>query len=234
VNNVIFNWRHRTLDGGDASSQVNCINNYYKPGPITQDNVRSRIGLPQPSTDKQSGKTRFGQWYVAGNVVEGDDKVTADNWLGMQFANEHMSENLLTVSTDAARPHAAEVKVDQAFPMPKITVQPAGDAYATVLKSAGAMLPKRDAVDSRIVNEVQTGKVTFVDGKGIITSIDQVGGYPAYKGAPFKDSDNDGLPDEWESTHGLDPKNPADSPVISSDGYSNIERFLNEDAVVGN
>ena len=43
INNVIFNWRHRTLDGGDDTSRVNCINNYYKPGPVTMDKVRNRI-----------------------------------------------------------------------------------------------------------------------------------------------------------------------------------------------
>lgn len=44
IDNVIFNWRHRSLDGGDDTSRINCINNYYKPGPVTQDNVKHLIG----------------------------------------------------------------------------------------------------------------------------------------------------------------------------------------------
>ena len=35
VNNVLFNYRHRTVDGGDHRSFFNIINNYYKPGPGT-------------------------------------------------------------------------------------------------------------------------------------------------------------------------------------------------------
>jgi hypothetical protein len=33
VNNVVFNWRHRTVDGGDNTSRANIINNYFEPGP---------------------------------------------------------------------------------------------------------------------------------------------------------------------------------------------------------
>jgi len=62
---------------------------------------------------------------------------------------------------------------------------------------------------------------------GIISQISQVGGYPEYKGTPYKDSDNDGIPDTWEIAHGLNPKDPADSPKITKSGYSNIEVFLN-------
>jgi hypothetical protein len=35
VNNILYNWRHRTVDGGDHLSFYNIINNYFKPGPIT-------------------------------------------------------------------------------------------------------------------------------------------------------------------------------------------------------
>ncbi|MDD3431142.1 MAG: hypothetical protein PHF38_03855, partial [Bacteroidales bacterium] len=40
-NNVIFNWRHRTMDGGDETSMINVINNYYRPGPATNENMRA-------------------------------------------------------------------------------------------------------------------------------------------------------------------------------------------------
>ena len=35
VNNVLFNWVHRSVDGGDYTARYNIINNYYKPGPAT-------------------------------------------------------------------------------------------------------------------------------------------------------------------------------------------------------
>ena len=64
--------------------------------------------------------------------------------------------------------------------------------------------------------------------QGIITDISQVGGYPDYKGTPYKDADNDGIPDEWETKNGLNPKNSSDATADKdNNGYSNIEEYLN-------
>jgi hypothetical protein len=55
-----------------------------------------------------------------------------------------------------------------------------------------------------------------------------VGGYPEYLGTPYADTDRDGLPDTWEKAHGLNPSDPADAGADSnSDGYTNIEDFIN-------
>ena len=62
---------------------------------------------------------------------------------------------------------------------------------------------------------------------GIITDIAQVGGYPEYKGTPYKDSDNDGMPDAYELKVGLNPKDAGDAAKIAKNGYSNIENYLN-------
>lgn len=104
-------------------------------------------------------------------------------------------------------------------------VMTAEKAYDYVLRNAGAVLPKRDAVDIRVVNEARTGKPTYKD--GIITDVSQVGGYPQYKGKPYIDSDKDGMPDEWEKKAGLNPNNPTDAIAdLNGDGYTNIEKFI--------
>jgi Spy/CpxP family protein refolding chaperone len=65
--------------------------------------------------------------------------------------------------------------------------------------------------------------------QGIISDISQVGGYPEYKGKPYKDTDGDGMPDDWETRHNLNPKDPSDAVKIGNgDGYTNIENFLND------
>src|SRR5262249_43435347 len=93
---------------------------------------------------------------------------------------------------------------------------------------AGATLPKRDPVDTRVIEEVRTGKVTYEEGKGIITDPKQVGGYPQYKGEPYADADKDGMPDSWETKHGLNPNDASDAAKDQSgDGYTNIEKYLN-------
>ena len=42
------------------------------------------------------------------------------------------------------------------------------------------------------------------------------------------DSDNDGMPDEWEKRFGLDPNDPTDAAKdCNGDGYTNIEKYIN-------
>jgi len=241
VNNVIFNWQHRSADGGDEGSLGNFINNYFKPGPaVHPGSVQYRIIRPDgkkfprgpllPSGEHQypRGTTlpsvgMFGQWYVAGNIMEGNEKVTADNWDGgVQFgrAGDYTPEEVQQIAKAA--------RVDKPFPMAPLRIQPAKEAYELVLAGAGDTLPVRDAVDKRIVEEVRTGKVTFQD--GIIIDPQQVGGWPEYKSAPVpKSSVGDGIPDAWKIAHGLDPNDPnvASAPSRCKDGYTNIEEYLN-------
>src|SRR5690606_40080583 len=62
----------------------------------------------------------------------------------------------------------------------------------------------------------------------IFTSVEQVGGYPEYKGKSYKDTDSDGIPDKWERKYNLNPNNPADvNGDINGDGYTNIEKYIN-------
>ena len=44
--------------------------------------------------------------------------------------------------------------------------------------------------------------------------------------APPKDGDRDGIADDWEASHGLDPKSAADGALLGSDGYSNLEKYI--------
>jgi len=55
-----------------------------------------------------------------------------------------------------------------------------------------------------------------------------VGGWPVLKSqlAP-KDTDHDGMPDEWEHKNKLDKNNPYDRNTIASDGYTMLEKYIN-------
>src|SRR5262249_22411039 len=123
-NNVLFNWRHRTIDGGDGSSRVNLVNNYFKPGPITQGALRHRICKVQArnSRDQFPG---FGKWHVDGNVVEGNERVTADNWAGgVQYAPEvKVKGEVIPMGTEK------DVRSRTPFPAAPVRVQTAKEAY---------------------------------------------------------------------------------------------------------
>jgi hypothetical protein len=245
VNNIVFNWHHRSMDGGDYTSLFNIINNYFKPGPVTpkDQNVGHRILKPESGRSKLKAKY-FGRCYVNGNFMEGYPGITKDNWAGGVQVEEEKD----------AGPYKDYMKVDKPFPMPPVKILSAEQAFSFVLTNVGATLPKRDAVDARVVGQVRTGKIIYKEVNtdslpqfhvrklpkdsyklGIVTEIYEVGGYPDYKGTPYKDSDNDGLPDDWEIKHGLNPKNPEDSarPAADGSGYANIEVYLNTLALKG-
>ena len=248
ANNVLFNWRHRTLDGGDKDSLYNIINNYYKPGPaVNPGPVAYRILLPSATQKKPDMIPYFGKAYVAGNIVEGNEKVSADNWAGgVQFSDGGTKDDPTTSTVESVKTVMAGVRVDKPFPMPPMTITPAKEAYEAVLKDAGDTLPHRDPVDERVINEVRTGKV-WSEGKeitptpmkglakndigkagnGIITDVSQVGGYPEYKGEPVKDLGADGIPLSWKKKYGLDA---ADASLaqkdLQGDGYTVMDKYL--------
>jgi hypothetical protein len=190
----------------------------------------------------ESGRSKlkylvFGRAFVNGNIMEGYDHITKDNWKGGVQVEE---------MSDAGK-YTPFMKVNKPLPMPELTILSAQQAFQYVMNHVGATLPKRDIVDARVVEQVKTGKITVKEGVkvpetqfkhrrlpidsykiGIITDVSQVGGYPEYKGTPYKDSDNDGMPDAWEKKIGLNPNNAADASLDrNKDGYTNIEEYLN-------
>ncbi len=221
-NNVIFNWRHRTMDGGDETSMINVIGNYYKPGPATNADMRScfaRIeerNMYSPGRRWEPGnwypKTagRPGKWYVAGNIMEGSPEVTVNNWKGMKGPEEI-------------------ARVNTPFEAWPVNQETATDAFKSVMEKAGATRPRRDAVDQRVIEMVRTGKTTTET--GIVNDPKEVGGFPNYAFAPADvpaDSDHDGMSDAWEKKYELNANDAADGSVDSDgDGYTNVEECLN-------
>jgi len=253
VNNVLFNWRHRTMDGAGGGNTVNVINCYYKPGPATPKDQAVGYRIVQREGLDRTDREVRPNFYVEGNIVEGNEKVTADNWAG---GVQHMDEDDAARDPEAARRAEANLpraRAKQPLPMPPAPpIDTAAEAFEKVLANAGATLPRRDAVDQRVVEMVRSGKVSARPsmnlvqelGKvgyrdevihriaaliemGIITDPRDVGGYPQYQGTPCKDSDSDGMPDEWETKYGLNPNDASDAiGDLNGDGYTNIEKFI--------
>ncbi len=259
VNNIIYNYVHRTADGGEFSTMSNFINNYYKPGPCTPKTALAyRIVKSESRSNKLFDYPQYGRVYATGNIVEGYPEVTKDNWNGgIQIADKDLPNG---VPADVT----ALMRSNEPFEMPHMTIIPSEQTFDKVLENVGATMPVRDIVDQRIVEEVKTGKAYYVNklpkknpygdmwgladaskneegffkyrrlGKnsykdGIITDIEQMGGFPKYKKVkPYKDSDGDGMPDEWEIANGLNPNDPSDANKdCTGDGYTNIEKYIN-------
>lgn len=234
-NNVVFNWGYNSTYGGEKQQVgnprfnfcvVNMVANYYKPGPATRPGeVVHRIVSPS----SREGSADYGRWYVADNVVYGNNAVTADNWDGgVQPGDGSAAIRVL--------------KLDEPFPSMPIDQQDAEEAYRSVLFNVGATLPRRDTVDVRIIDETRNGYATYEGASyeqdhpetdpsrksGIIDSQADVGGWPELRSAAAPtDTDHDGMPDDWEVERGLNPNDGADGSRVAADGYTMLEQYLN-------
>lgn len=230
-NNVVYNWGYQSLYGGEKTqrgsekynfSNFNIVANYYKPGPATSPGkISYRIANPSSRSDVD-----YGKWYITDNIVEGHADVTTDNWNGGVQTN---------ISVE-------KIRLDEPWPAMAIIQHTAAEAFKAVLDDAGAILPARDAIDARIIDETRNGGATY-EGKsykkqqqeldatiacGIIDTQEDVGGWPLLKSLPApKDTDHDGMPDYWEDENDLDKNNPSDRNIINPEGYTMLEKYIN-------
>ena len=229
VNNVIYNWGSNSAYGGEGSTKgaggrhINMVNNYYKYGPATS--KKSRIVQPTTrcgncTSDALGGTVDPGKFYIIGNYVYGNAAVTADNWQGV---NPDEANKLDQCRAEMRWTEGLTAMTDE---------ETAEEAYETVLTKAGCSL-HRDAIDTRIVEEVRNGTYTYKGSNGstngLIDSPSDVGGYPTLNSteAP-KDTDRDGMPDEWEIANGLDQGASSDGKLYTLDKkYTNLEVYIN-------
>ncbi|HXI52743.1 MAG TPA: hypothetical protein VNH84_14610 [Candidatus Saccharimonadales bacterium] len=182
--------------GGGDLRTLNYVNNYLRAGPSSI----QRFFIFDPKVALPASI------YVNGNFMVGRPEVCADNWKGVDAGR----------SLEASAPFSA----------PQVQTQSAAEAFELVLRNAGAIRPKRDSVDARIVSNVRNGT-----GK-IINDETEVGGWPAYaSGEPPVDIARDGIPDEWRKAHGLQLNDPNVANAVNPDGYTMLEVYLNSLAV---
>jgi len=210
-NNVVYNWKHRTTDGG--AHEVNFVNNYYKPGPSTENYIALNA-----QNDGFDGTQRY---YFTGNIMEG------------HWDESNQEEGCM----ESGEPRNYNYLVDQPFFESHVTTQSAGDAYENVLNDVGCNVPMLDDHDARVIEETRNGTYTYSGSNtglpGLPDNEADVGGledYPVITRPSNWDTDQDGMPDVWENAHGLNPSDTSDgnNTNLSTIGYTNLEMYLNE------
>ena len=111
---------------------------------------------------------------------------------------------------------------------PKLEAMSAADAYEWVVQHVGASLPRRDRVDAFMIDEL-----TSLGTKGtILRDTRNTTQYPIADtwqqldtANNVKDTDGDGMPDEWEDKWGLNKQDASDAVKVASNGFTNIENY---------
>ena len=193
------------------------------------------------------------RYYISGNttVTTANKKTANKDWNGIKYDSGIPTLNGVRYTPDANNfygdnvPHTTvsgkscvKIKMDSPAPTGLVTTHTADNAYNMVLKYCGASL-YRDDVDARYMEEASTGttkyKGSITKSDGIIDLVSDVNGYTEETFGTGKhpagfDSDNDGIPDEWETLNGLNPNDASDALTYTLDTkgyYTNLEVYAN-------
>lgn len=211
VNNVVYNWGNGGcyLMGRDSegNSWAEIVNNYFVKGPWN-------TGYKP----LQEGNGNF-QFYGEGNYYD-------DNRDGQLNGHLYTDEEY-SASGALRRASVAEI-TNSPKEFPVITdLMTAEEALKWMIDSVGPSLPARDEVDQYLIDELTSfGTGGSTDGISDETTLPHKGTGFISPGNKPKDSDNDGIPDEWETANGLNPNNASDAVAIAANGYLNIENYV--------
>ena len=241
VNNVVYDWGYQTSYG--TFGHINYINNYFKAGPSTAGGYRY-INISSGTAPENY------KFYFSGNTMRNPDdtvystNMDENNWNGgINYGNAGLTES--DYRTDAPMSVKSSYGSDVSV---AYNAESAEDAYNNVINYAGAAInaQSRTKIDAQVLEEVRTGTGSLTGGRDFSTVTDesvlnaietygiQYCNYDDYYPQPIlektiTDSDNDGMPDEWEAARGLDPNDASDAAGdYLGQGYNNIEYYIND------
>jgi hypothetical protein len=220
-NNVIYNWSDRASYAGGSSeaeqeyADINYVANYLIAGPGTASNA-SRAFHVDKNIDARV--------YQSGNFIDSDRGVNpggvpngSNTGWGMFVVSSPITDQSLT-------------QMPLPFATPPVTTQAAIDAYGQVIDHVGNFWWSRDAIDSRVINNVRTNTGPQIGAAAPIASeLNALLSTPVTTRQAGWDTDNDGMPDVWEAAHGLNPNSSLDFKLdFDNDGYVNLQEYVDE------
>lgn len=201
VNNLVYNWTSGAyIMGGDSQGEsfANAVGNVFIQGP-------------------GNGTRPFSVGNSLYHIYENDN--LHDNNRNGVFDPYVIPQNEFGGGPDF-----------QATPYnyPTLPTVAANTLLADLLPTVGASLPYRDLADYYVVNEVRSlGLRGEFIAKEDVLPFGAPSSWNLWAGNARVDTDGDGIPDSWETANGLNPASPADAMQIASNGYTNIENYIN-------
>ena len=228
--------------------------------PTTKNVTTISVGSSNNSTNEALlGMTS--RYYINGNyVTAAGAKAENYDWSGVSYDGgtimkdgiryskdpKHFYGDTVTCITHTDGLNYVKIKLDEPCPTGEVTTHSAQTAFDKVLAYGGSSL-YRDAVDARYMEEVAAGTATYTGPvtkkAGQLDFINDPNGtqndkYPSFpeltsetRPADF-DTDQDGMPDIWETLNGLNPNDAADASLYTLDTekqwYTNVEVYMNQ------
>ena len=214
INNVVYNWGSGggyNL-GGDSEGRIwaDIQANYFIQGPNSNGTGVGR-GNDLTAVYHKANKTDGNR----DGVVNGRD-MADDDFGGIPYATFEEFQQSAEYPTDG-REHPVIASMSTT----------ADEALQWIIDSVGACLPDRDEVDAYVIDELSSfgTQGTVIGSESSLALTNSVGHF--YNAVKPQDSDNDGMPDAWETANGLNPNDPSDAVAYAANGYLNIENYIN-------
>lgn len=207
VNNVVYNWGSGgcyILGDTEGSSWADITDNYFIKGPSTGGTTAFNRSTPTFQVYQEGNKID----YSTDGVLNGRDAEATDYGTVTLVNNR----SAFTGIPQLHRPIDGKMTAEE--------------AYYWILDSVGASLPSRDEVDRYLIDELKSlgTRGALINSEAELGLVNGVGN--VFNGPRQSDTDNDGIPDSWESAAGLNPSDPSDALVKHQSGYLNIERYI--------
>jgi hypothetical protein len=213
---VIYNWVSKAgysalnIDTGQQEpSRTNMVNNFYLKGASNGATIFTSAGTQT-------------QIYQNGNVFDSNKDGDFNDGVAVTWSNFSGPVTQL----------ASALSVDGSYR------ESATQARDRVLAYGGANWTSRNPIEARVVASVANGTGTIIntvpttEWNDVMNQRDAsfggTGGTGAFARSANYDTDGDGMPDAWEATHGLNPAAADNNGDFDTDGYTNLEEYLNE------
>ena len=233
-NNVVYNWLG--TGGGGASGQpfsANFVGNYYLAGPGGE--------VPGTATLGSDGKYTVGITTQTGGtgIFAGNDTTNSRVYQSgnVKDVNKNNAAEFTTNITNSDFA-SSNLTATAAFGVPVYGMTESAQlAYSRVVAYVGANWQNRGVIDSGIVNGVKTGTGQIIaladpthgtDWNYLLSMRMDAGGNAPFNRPAAFDTDRDGMPDVWETAHGLDPTVASNNGDYDNNGFTNLEEYLNE------